>query len=208
MTLTTTSCGTKVKDTVSEDRDRRGQAVVRHSIATRDRLRSRTCICSVNDRIARRRSRSTEAVRGHVHQPRHPGDADLLLPLDRDVQAVLLHDRGLQEADGAQAADPPTGDIAHRCATSSTARNRIMGLGQIDLEVMLVSAFDIPHNRWKPDGWSWAREDREGDQGEDRREHAALTTSRRRRSRRPRRNGQGVQAREPRRSSRTGSGRR
>jgi len=36
--------------------------------------------------------------------------------------------------------------------------NAIIGLGQVDAEVMLVSAFDIPHFKWKPDGWTWAKQ--------------------------------------------------
>ncbi|MFN0241871.1 MAG: hypothetical protein ACKVWV_03180 [Planctomycetota bacterium] len=34
--------------------------------------------------------------------------------------------------------------------------NRMLGLGQVDAEFMLVSAFDYPKGQWKPDGWSWA----------------------------------------------------
>ncbi len=35
--------------------------------------------------------------------------------------------------------------------------NRVMGLGMIDCEVLLVSAMDISHFRWKKDGWGWAK---------------------------------------------------
>ena len=34
--------------------------------------------------------------------------------------------------------------------------NRVMGLGMIDCEVLLVSAMDIGHFRWKKDGWTEA----------------------------------------------------
>ena len=36
--------------------------------------------------------------------------------------------------------------------------NRIMGLGQVQAEVMLLSAFDYPSNSWKENGWEKARE--------------------------------------------------
>jgi hypothetical protein len=49
------------------------------------------------------------------------------------------------------------GDIAAPLRQHLDTANRVMGLGQVDCEVMLVSAFDIPHFKWKPDGWSWAR---------------------------------------------------
>ncbi len=35
--------------------------------------------------------------------------------------------------------------------------NRVMGLGQVDVDCILVSAFDIARNKWKPDGWNWAK---------------------------------------------------
>jgi hypothetical protein len=35
--------------------------------------------------------------------------------------------------------------------------NRVMGLGMVDCEVLLVSAMDIGRFRWKKDGWSWAK---------------------------------------------------
>lgn len=36
--------------------------------------------------------------------------------------------------------------------------NAIMGLARADAEVLLVSAYDFPNNRWKENGWEWARE--------------------------------------------------
>jgi hypothetical protein len=35
--------------------------------------------------------------------------------------------------------------------------NRVMGLGQIDVDCLMVSAFDVAKNRWKPDGWNMAK---------------------------------------------------
>lgn len=50
----------------------------------------------------------------------------------------------------------PGGELAPVLRERFEKSNRVMGLGQIDVEIMLVSAFDIPHFRWKPDGWKWA----------------------------------------------------
>ncbi len=49
------------------------------------------------------------------------------------------------------------GDIAPLLRTHLDSANRIMGLGQVDVEIMLVSAFDIPNFRWKKDGWTEAK---------------------------------------------------
>jgi hypothetical protein len=48
------------------------------------------------------------------------------------------------------------GSLPPRLAEYLPVANRVMGLGQVDVEVMLFSAFDIEHFRWKPDGWNWA----------------------------------------------------
>jgi hypothetical protein len=50
----------------------------------------------------------------------------------------------------------PAGDLAQPLREHFDKANRIMGLGQVDVEVLLVSAMDIPHFQWKKDGWAWA----------------------------------------------------
>lgn len=56
-----------------------------------------------------------------------------------------------------QLVNQENGDIAPLLRTHLDAANRIMGLGQVDVEIMLVSAFDIPNFKWKPDGWTSAK---------------------------------------------------
>jgi hypothetical protein len=48
------------------------------------------------------------------------------------------------------------GDIAPALRQHLASANRIMGLGQVDVEIMLISAFDVPNFKWKQDGWSSA----------------------------------------------------
>jgi hypothetical protein len=50
------------------------------------------------------------------------------------------------------------GDIAPLLRAHLEKANRIMGLGQVDVEIMLISAFDIPNFRWKKDGWTEAKQ--------------------------------------------------
>ncbi len=50
-----------------------------------------------------------------------------------------------------------SGDIAPVLRAHLDAANRIMGLGQVDVEIMLISAFDIPNFHWKKDGWVEAK---------------------------------------------------
>lgn len=54
--------------------------------------------------------------------------------------------------------DPgPAGDINPALRAHYDKAVKIMGLGQVDPEVMLIAAFDIPKYKWKPDGWTWAK---------------------------------------------------
>jgi hypothetical protein len=48
------------------------------------------------------------------------------------------------------------GDIAKVLRDHLERANRVMGLGQVDVDVMLISAFDIPNFKWKDGGWTWA----------------------------------------------------
>jgi hypothetical protein len=51
----------------------------------------------------------------------------------------------------------PAGELNPSLRAHYDKAIKIMGLGQVEPEVMLISAFDIPNFKWKPDGWNWAR---------------------------------------------------
>jgi hypothetical protein len=51
----------------------------------------------------------------------------------------------------------PGGELSPVLREYFDRANRVMGLGMIDCEVILVSAMDIGRFRWKKDGWSWAK---------------------------------------------------
>lgn len=54
--------------------------------------------------------------------------------------------------------DPgPGGDLNPALREHYDRAVKIMGLGQVDAEVLLCAAFDIPKAKWKPDGWTWAK---------------------------------------------------
>lgn len=56
------------------------------------------------------------------------------------------------------ATDPgPAGELNPALRAHYDRAIKIMGLGQVEPEVMLISAFDIPNYKWKPDGWNWAK---------------------------------------------------
>src|SRR6185295_4983972 len=52
----------------------------------------------------------------------------------------------------------PANDLPQVLRDHFDRANRVMGLGQVEVEVMLVSAFDIQHFAWKKDGWNKAEQ--------------------------------------------------
>jgi len=54
--------------------------------------------------------------------------------------------------------DPDQGGLADPLREHLVRANKIMGLGKVDCEVLLVSAFDFPGNRWIEEGWETSKE--------------------------------------------------
>ena len=54
--------------------------------------------------------------------------------------------------------DPAEGGLADPLREHLVRANKIMGLGKVDCEVLLVSAFDFPGNRWVEEGWETSKE--------------------------------------------------
>jgi len=53
---------------------------------------------------------------------------------------------------------PEEGGIAQPLREHLVRANQIMGLGKVDCEVLLVSAFDFPGNKWIEKGWETSKE--------------------------------------------------
>jgi hypothetical protein len=51
----------------------------------------------------------------------------------------------------------PAGEVPQVLRDHFDRANKVMGLGQVDVEVMLIGAFDVGRFRWKPNGWEWAK---------------------------------------------------
>jgi hypothetical protein len=59
---------------------------------------------------------------------------------------------------GPSIAAPEEGGIAEPLREHLVRANKIMGLGKVDCEVLLVSAYDFPSNKWIQDGWEMSEE--------------------------------------------------
>jgi hypothetical protein len=53
---------------------------------------------------------------------------------------------------------PEEGGIAEPLREHLVRANKIMGLGKVDCEVLLVSAYDFPNNKWLEGGWEMSKE--------------------------------------------------
>ncbi len=53
----------------------------------------------------------------------------------------------------------PDGTPAQALIDHLKVANPVMGLSRVDAEVMLISAYDFPENRWKEGGWEWAEQE-------------------------------------------------
>lgn len=53
---------------------------------------------------------------------------------------------------------PEEGGLAEPLRKHLLRANQIMGLGKVECEVLLVSAFDFPGNKWKEGGWDTSEE--------------------------------------------------
>lgn len=78
-------------------------------------------------------------------------------------------------------APPPEGGIAQPLRDHLDRANRIMGLAQVDCEVLFIGAFDPATYRWLENGWEKAREEAEWVKAEYDRNAAAYADWRKRR---------------------------
>jgi hypothetical protein len=70
--------------------------------------------------------------------------------------------KGFERKVAPSIAPSEAGELAQPLCDHLERANRIIGLGQVDLECMLIAAFDSAKFQWKPDGWRWARREAEG----------------------------------------------
>jgi hypothetical protein len=65
--------------------------------------------------------------------------------------------RGFERSLADELAKSEDGDPSPLLKAHFDRAQKILGLAQIDVDVLLVSAYDFPTNTWKPDGWAWAK---------------------------------------------------
>lgn len=155
LVITTDEMWDKVKDTVSETEIREAKRWFVTSVATRDRLEKDGFLLSGDDCSA-----ALDALCGKFDNSAYNVESlattTYYFPSVQTYKQYYCMLESFKKMQEPKLQPGPGGELAPALRERFEKANRVMGLGQVDLEVMLISAFDIPHFRWKPDGWNWA----------------------------------------------------
>jgi len=146
----------KASDTVTETEIQEAKQWCITSRATRDRLASEGGLLS-----------KREAKEALVDLATGLGGATITLeqiatktyqfPSLESFSEYYTLQKGFERQTASKLADGPNGGLAPALKEHFERANKVMGLGMVDAEVLLVSAMDIPRFRWKKDGWFEAR---------------------------------------------------
>ncbi len=157
LTVRTQDLWDKVKDTVAQSEIDDAKRWFVTSMATHDRLEKEDALL---DPAARAKALGDLKAQfaGTFFTVDIMATQTYYFPSTETFLAYHMMLEGYRKKIAPQLAQQESGDIAPPLRAHLDKANRIMGLGQVDTEILLVSAFDIPHFKWKPDGWTWARQ--------------------------------------------------
>jgi hypothetical protein len=157
LTVRTADLWEKVKDTVSQSEIDDAKRWFVTSMATHDRLEKDGALL---DAAARAKALADLKAQfaGTFFTVDIMATQTYYFPSTETFLEYHMMLEGYRKKVAPQLVQQENGDIAPPLRAHLEKANRIMGLGQVDTEILLVSAFDIPHFKWKPDGWNWARQ--------------------------------------------------
>ena len=154
--LKTEDLWNQVKETISPTEVEQAKQWFVTSWATRDRLEKDGFLPNPADCAALMKARAGELENG-VYNLESMATTTYYFPsLDTYAEYSCLME-GFKKMVEPQLKPGPAGEAPQVLRDYFDRANRVMGLGQVDVEVMLIAAFDIGHFRWKPDGWNWAK---------------------------------------------------
>lgn len=147
----------KVAPTLAETEIREAKEWFATTIATRDALRA------AGEGVLLTRDEEQQAIRdlkktmeGTYFTIDILATQEYLFPSAESFQEYWCLLESFKRFKKPELARQENGDIAKALRDHLDRANKVMGLGQVDVDVMLVSAFDIPNFKWKDDGWNWA----------------------------------------------------
>lgn len=156
LTIKTEDLWNKVKDTVSESEIEEAKQWFATAWSVRDRLKSEGFL---PDAAATKAALATlnKTFEGTYFNLEILATQTYYFPSTESYKDYYVMMDGFKKVMEPKLQSQATGELPQPMQDYLPVANNIMGLGQVDVEIMLVSAFDIPHFKWKPDGWAWAK---------------------------------------------------
>ena len=155
-TLTTDEIWSHVKDTISQTEIDEAKQWFVTSIATRDRLEKDGFLLNGDDCKAALAAKAGEFENSNYNLENLATSTYSFPSLDTYREYFCLLE-GFKKMNEPKLAAGAGGELSQTLRDYFERANKVMGLGQVDVEVMLVGAFDMARFRWKPDGWNWAK---------------------------------------------------
>jgi hypothetical protein len=159
LTITVDDMWSKVSDTVSQNEIDEAKQWYVTSTATEDRLKKDGKLLSPEDcaKSLATLMKTYESSANQLEQLTQLATRSYFFPSVETYRKYYCLFEGFRQLMAPKLEPGPANDLPQALRDHFDRANRIMGLGQVDVEVMLVSAFDTPHFAWKKDGWASAK---------------------------------------------------
>jgi hypothetical protein len=156
LVVTTEELWNQVKDTISETEIDEAKQWFVTSMATRDRLEKDGFLLSGDDCNAAVTAKAAE-FEDSTYNLESLATTTYYFPSLETYRDYFCMFEGFKRMNEPKLKAGPGGELSPTLRDYFERANKVMGLGQVDVEVMLIGAFDISRFRWKKNGWEWAK---------------------------------------------------
>jgi hypothetical protein len=156
LVVSTDELWNQVKETVSQTEIDEAKQWFVTSIATHDRLEKDGFLLNPGDCSAALTAREGE-FENATFNLETLATSTYYFPSVQTYREYYCMMEGFKKLNEPRLKPGPGGEVAQVLRDYYDRATKIMGLGQIDVEVLLVAAFDIGKFRWKQNGWEWAK---------------------------------------------------
>jgi hypothetical protein len=157
-TFTTEELWAQVKDTISPTEVDEAKQWFVTSMATRDRLEKEGFLISGDECQKLIKAKASE-FEDSIYNLESLATSTYMFPSLETYIDYYCMLQGFTKKSEPLLKPGPGGELSPTLREYFERANRCMGLGQVDVEVMLVGAFDIGKFQWKKDGWNWAKKE-------------------------------------------------
>ena len=161
LVVTTAEVWEKVKDTVTPAEIEEAKQWYVTSIATADRLKADGHLLDENGRKQALADLMKQFAGTYINIE-ILATQQYAFPSTETYKEYFCLSKGFEALTAPKLVSGPDGALAAPLRDHLDRANRSMGLGQVDVECLLVSAFDIPHFKWKNVTWADTRKKAEG----------------------------------------------